>query len=94
MPNAADVAARLRCGTVHVPRDYADPGSGTFALSVVIAKSAQQHRGKCSGRMHQSTAGLLPDNDAGPSPGWVQDARAGAVILLGEATPRSDPRRR
>jgi pimeloyl-ACP methyl ester carboxylesterase len=42
MPNAADVAARLRCGTVHVPRDYADPGSGTFALSVVIAKSAQQ----------------------------------------------------
>jgi pimeloyl-ACP methyl ester carboxylesterase len=42
VPNAANVAAGLRCGTVHVPRDYAHPESGTFALSVVIAKSAQQ----------------------------------------------------
>jgi pimeloyl-ACP methyl ester carboxylesterase len=42
VPNAADVAARLRCGTVHVPRDYAHPEAGTFALSAVIAKSAQQ----------------------------------------------------
>jgi pimeloyl-ACP methyl ester carboxylesterase len=42
VPNAADVTARLRCGTVHVPRDYAHPESGTFALSVVVAKSAQQ----------------------------------------------------
>ena len=42
VPTAANVAAGLRCGTVHVPRDYAHPESGTFALSVVIAKSAQQ----------------------------------------------------
>jgi hypothetical protein len=42
VPNAADVAAGLRCGSVHVPRDYAHTESGTFALSVVIAKSAQQ----------------------------------------------------
>jgi hypothetical protein len=42
VPNAANVAAGLRCGTVHVPRDYAHPESGTFALSVVIAKSARQ----------------------------------------------------
>ncbi len=41
VPNAANVAAGLRCGTVHVPRDYAHPESGTFALSIVIAKSAQ-----------------------------------------------------
>jgi pimeloyl-ACP methyl ester carboxylesterase len=40
--NAADVAARLHCGTVRVSRDYSHPESGTFALSVVIAKSAQQ----------------------------------------------------
>ena len=42
VPNAANVAAGLRCGAVHVPRDYAHPESGTFALSLVIAKSAQQ----------------------------------------------------
>lgn len=42
VPNSADVAPRLRCGTVRVPRNYAHPESGTFALSVVIAKSAQQ----------------------------------------------------
>jgi pimeloyl-ACP methyl ester carboxylesterase len=42
VPKAADVAARLRCGTVHVPRNYAHTEAGTFALSVVIAKSAQQ----------------------------------------------------
>jgi pimeloyl-ACP methyl ester carboxylesterase len=42
VPDAANVAAGLRCGTVHVPRDYTHPESGTFALSVVIAKSAQQ----------------------------------------------------
>jgi pimeloyl-ACP methyl ester carboxylesterase len=42
VPNAANVAAGLRCGTVRVPRNYAHPESGTFALSVVIAKSAQQ----------------------------------------------------
>jgi hypothetical protein len=39
VPDAANVAAGLRCGTVHVPRDYAHPESGAFALSVVIAKS-------------------------------------------------------
>jgi hypothetical protein len=42
VPDAANVAAGLRCRTVHLPRDYAHPESGTFALSVVIAKSAQQ----------------------------------------------------
>ena len=41
-PDAADVAARLRCGTVRVPRDYAHPESGTFALAVAIIGSAQQ----------------------------------------------------
>jgi hypothetical protein len=41
VPDAANVAAGLRCGTVH-PRRDAHPESGTFALSVVIAKSAQQ----------------------------------------------------
>jgi hypothetical protein len=39
VPDAANVAAGLRCGTVHVPRDYAHPESGAFALSVVIAKA-------------------------------------------------------
>jgi hypothetical protein len=35
VPNAADVAARLRCGTVRVARSYARPESGTFGLSIV-----------------------------------------------------------
>ena len=42
VPNAADVAARLRCGIVRVPRSYAHPESGSFALAVVVARSAQQ----------------------------------------------------
>jgi pimeloyl-ACP methyl ester carboxylesterase len=42
VPNATDVAARLRCGTVRVARNYAHPEAGTFALSVVIVKSTQQ----------------------------------------------------
>ncbi len=42
VPNAADVAAHLRCGTVHVLREPGRPQSGTFALSVVIVESAQQ----------------------------------------------------
>ena len=42
LPKSAGVAARLRCGTVRVPRDYAHPDSGTFRLAVVIAKSIKQ----------------------------------------------------
>lgn len=34
------VAARTRCGTVAVPRDYADPARGTYALAVVVIASA------------------------------------------------------
>ena len=33
---SSDVAARLRCGTVNVPRDYADANAGTFKLAVVV----------------------------------------------------------
>src|SRR6185312_350749 len=31
--------ARLRCGTVAVPRDYRDPGGATYALAVMVIKS-------------------------------------------------------
>jgi len=37
-----DIRPRLRCGTVRVPRDHARPDSGSFALAVVLVKSAQQ----------------------------------------------------
>ena len=37
-----EVAARLRCGTVVVPRDYDRPAAGSFDLAVVVAKSAVQ----------------------------------------------------
>jgi pimeloyl-ACP methyl ester carboxylesterase len=33
---SADIAARLRCGTVSVPRNYADASAGTFKLAVVV----------------------------------------------------------
>jgi len=42
LPNITAVAARLRCGTVRVPRDHARPQAGTFALAVVIIGSEQQ----------------------------------------------------
>ncbi len=31
-----DISARLRCGTVTVPRDYDHPGAGTLKLAVVV----------------------------------------------------------
>jgi hypothetical protein len=39
-PNVdAALASRKRCGTVRVPRDYARPDGGSFALSVVVIRS-------------------------------------------------------
>jgi hypothetical protein len=37
-----DIRPRLRCGTVRVPRDHARPESDSFALAVVVIRSAQQ----------------------------------------------------
>jgi pimeloyl-ACP methyl ester carboxylesterase len=37
-----DIRPRLRCGTVRVPRNHARPDAGSFALAVVLVKSAQQ----------------------------------------------------
>jgi pimeloyl-ACP methyl ester carboxylesterase len=31
-----DIAPRLRCGTVNVPRDYGHPGAGVFKLAIVV----------------------------------------------------------
>ncbi len=43
IPNAdATLAARMRCGTVRVPRDYARPDGPSFALSVVVIDSEQK----------------------------------------------------
>jgi len=43
IPNVdATLAARLRCGTVRVPRDYAHPDGPSFALSVVVIDSEQK----------------------------------------------------
>jgi pimeloyl-ACP methyl ester carboxylesterase len=37
-----EIRPRLRCGTVNVPRSYANPGAGRFKLAVVVVRSAQQ----------------------------------------------------
>ncbi len=37
-----DVASRIECGTVAVPRNYDQPGSGMFKLAVVVVRSSQQ----------------------------------------------------
>ncbi|MBV8119146.1 MAG: alpha/beta fold hydrolase [Alphaproteobacteria bacterium] len=37
-----DIAPRLHCGTIRVPRNYDDPAEGQFKLAVVVVKSAQQ----------------------------------------------------
>jgi pimeloyl-ACP methyl ester carboxylesterase len=43
IPNVdATLAARMRCGTVRVPRDYAHPDGPSFALSVVVIDSEQK----------------------------------------------------
>ena len=43
IPNVdATLAARMRCGTVRVPRDYAHPEGPSFALSVVVIDSEQK----------------------------------------------------
>ena len=42
LPDIADVASRVRCGTVRVPRDHAHPDGPTYALAVVVIASAQQ----------------------------------------------------
>lgn len=42
VPDIADVSPRLRCGVVHVPRDYARPDGPTYALAVVVIASATQ----------------------------------------------------
>ena len=42
VPDISDVLPHLRCGVVHVPRDYAHPDGPSFALAVVIIASAQQ----------------------------------------------------
>jgi len=40
IPNVdATLEARMRCGTVRVPRDYAHPNGPSFALSVVVIQS-------------------------------------------------------
>ena len=43
VPNVdAALAARMRCGTVRVPRNYAHPDGPSFALSVVVIGSEQK----------------------------------------------------
>jgi pimeloyl-ACP methyl ester carboxylesterase len=43
LPNVTpEMLPRLRCGTVAVPRDHANPAAGTFDLAVVVARSADQ----------------------------------------------------
>src|ERR1700678_537202 len=43
LPNVTpEILPRLRCGTVGVPRDHANPADGRFNLAVVVAKSAIQ----------------------------------------------------
>ncbi len=43
LPGASpELRPRLRCGTVSVPRDYANPDAGRFKLAVVVIKSEQQ----------------------------------------------------
>ena len=43
VPNAdAALVARMRCGTVRVPRDYALPDGPSFALSVVVIRSERK----------------------------------------------------
>jgi pimeloyl-ACP methyl ester carboxylesterase len=37
-----EIALRLRCGTVSVPRNYGTPNSDQFKLAVVVVRSAQQ----------------------------------------------------
>ena len=37
-----EIAPRVQCGTVSVPRSYGQPGSGTFKLAVVMVRSVQQ----------------------------------------------------
>jgi pimeloyl-ACP methyl ester carboxylesterase len=37
-----DIAPRLRCGTVSIPRNYANPSGGRFKLAVVVVSSARQ----------------------------------------------------
>lgn len=37
-----NLAPRVRCGTVAVPRDHDDPDGGTFDLAVVVVASATQ----------------------------------------------------
>jgi len=37
-----EIAPRVQCGTVSVPRSYGQPGSGMFRLAVVVVRSAQQ----------------------------------------------------
>ncbi len=37
-----EIAPRVQCGTVSVPRSYGQPGSGVFKLAVVVVKNAQQ----------------------------------------------------
>jgi pimeloyl-ACP methyl ester carboxylesterase len=39
---APELRARLRCGTVSVPRNHDDPDAGRFKLAVVVIKSEQQ----------------------------------------------------
>ena len=42
LPDIGDVLSRLRCGVVRVPRDHTHPGGPTFALAVVVIRSARQ----------------------------------------------------
>ncbi len=39
LPDIADVASRVRCGVVRVPRDHARPDGPTYALAVVVVGS-------------------------------------------------------
>ena len=42
LPDIVDIAPRVRCGIVRVPRDHAHPDGPTYALAVVVIASAQQ----------------------------------------------------
>lgn len=58
---AADVAARMECARLAVPRDYANPAAGTLNLDVVRVRAAGE-----PGARHDGSLLLEQDEFAGP----------------------------
>ncbi|WP_426286245.1 alpha/beta fold hydrolase [Luteibacter sp. E-22] len=58
---AANVAARMECARLAVPRDYANPAAGTLDLDVVRVRAAAER-----GARHDGTLLLEQDEFAGP----------------------------